>query len=71
MVKAFPFTPDKLRLLEALAAMRHEPPISQLTQPGVTDDLEHYACWQQVVHLLQSLTKQSLHLDLPVATIVI
>lgn len=69
IVKAFPYTPDKLRLLEELAIMRQEAPISVLTQPGDIDDYEHYANWQQIVHLLQVLTKENLHVHVPVTNL--
>ena len=65
VVKAFPFSPDKLRILEALASMRNEPSISELMQPNRLDDFEHYANWQQIVHLLQTVTQSNLHLHVP------
>ena len=67
VVNAFPYSPDKLRILEVLAAARQEPPVSLLTQQGDGDDWQHYANWQQVVHLLQTVTKANLHLHVPVS----
>lgn len=65
IVGAFPYAPDKLRVLEALASVRHEPSVSELMQPNGLDDFEHYANWQQIVHLLQQITKDNLHLHIP------
>lgn len=51
VVKAFPYLPGNLRLLQASAAMQHEPDIRTLTQPGHVDDYGHFTRWQQLVHL--------------------
>ncbi|DBA95755.1 TPA: hypothetical protein ACH3X1_001309 [Trebouxia sp. C0004] len=67
-VKGFPYIPDKPRILEILAHQRSEMPILVLSQPLGIDDFEHHTNWQLVVNYLRMITKDNLHLYLPLTS---
>jgi hypothetical protein len=69
VVKAYPYSPDKLRMLEALAARRKEPPGCVLAQPGKLDDFGHHGNWQRLVNHVMGVTKENMHLYVPLAQI--
>ena len=69
VVKAFPYSPDKLRMLEVLAARRKEPPGGVLAQPGGFDDFGHHGNWQQLVNHVKGVIKENMHLYIPLAQI--
>ncbi|KAL0055425.1 hypothetical protein WJX82_000314 [Trebouxia sp. C0006] len=68
IVKGFPYIPDKPRILEILAHQRSEMPIVVLSQPLGVDDFEHHTNWQLVVNYLRMITKENLHLYLPLTS---
>ena len=68
IVKGFPYIPDKPRILEILAHQRSEMPILVLSQPLGIDDFEHHINWQLVVNYLRMITKENLHLYLPLTS---
>ena len=65
VVKGFPYIADKVRSLGVLAAMQQEPPSTALTQQPGVDDFEHHTNWQQIVNYLRMVTKENLHLHVP------
>ena len=69
VVKAFPYSPDKLRMLEALAARRKEPPRCVLAYPGDLDDFGHHGIWQRLVNHMKGVTKENMHMYIPLAQI--
>ena len=68
IVKGFPYIPDKPKILEVLAQQRSEMPILVLSQPLGVDDFEHHTSWQLVGNYLRMITKENLHLYLPLNT---
>lgn len=68
IVKGFPYIPDKSRILEILAHQRSEMPILVLSHPLGIDDFEHHTNWQLVVNYLKMITKENLHLYLPLTS---
>ncbi len=65
VVKAFPYSLDKLRVLETLASMRGEPSKRVLIEPDGVDDFEHDANWQWIVSHLKAVIKEKMHLHVP------
>ena len=62
VVKAFPYIPEQPRLVEVLADLQSEEPISNLTQNTGLDNAEYDAHWQQVVRYLEGVSADNLHL---------
>ncbi len=69
VVKALPYSPDNLRMLEALATRRKEPPGWVLAQPGDLDDFGHHGNWQRLVNHVKGVTKENMHLYIPLEQI--
>ena len=65
IVKSFPYIPEQPRLVETVAALHDEPPISLLTQSRGIDDFEHHIAWQQVVDYLHSLRGSNMQVHVP------
>ena len=67
VIRALPYSPDKLRMMEVLAARRKEPPRCVLAHPGDLDDFGHHGNWQQLVNHVKAVTRANLHVCLPVS----
>ena len=67
VIRALPYSPDKLCMMEVLAARRKEPPGGVLAQPGDLDDFGHHGNWQQLVNHVKAVTRANLHVCLPLS----
>lgn len=67
VVKGFPYMPEQPRLIETIAALHDEPPISHLTQSQGVDDFEHHIGWQQIVDYLRRLNGDNIQVYVPMA----
>lgn len=65
IVAAYPWIPDKHRMLELLASQRGEPSVQFYLDGAGIDDAQHEASWQEVVEYLQSLNASNLHKHVP------
>ena len=67
ILTALPYSPDKLRMMEVLAARRKEPPGWVLAQPGDLDDFGHHGNWLQLVNHVKAVKRANLHVCLPLS----
>lgn len=65
IVAAYPWIPDKHRMMELLASQRGEPSVQFYLDGAGLDDFQHEANWQEIVAYLQSLNANNLHKHVP------
>lgn len=65
IVKGFPYIPEQPRLVETVAALHDEAPVSLLTQSRGIDDFEHHIGWQRVVDYLHKLSGSNVQVHVP------
>ena len=65
IVYSYPWIPVKHKMLEVLAAQRHQAPVERFIDGDGLDDLQHVVNWQQISQYLKTLNAANLTLHVP------